>query len=213
MPCPLALAARQSHFLARRIAPARQLQHDRSQKSPNTARQESVAIFCQKAIPETQKGSFWNSPGLCGISGYQHLSSAVWDAAHLRTSSVGLERRDHRRIDNSVGVRWSDVGKIITNLDDRFGTEFNETDRLFVEQLHQDGASDENISQTALANPLDKFDLAVRQDLLKLMIQRIASNGDLVKRCSDEPDFGEIVLAGLAKAIHETVTQDSDTIR
>ena len=36
MPYLLALAARRSHFFAQRIAPARPLQHHRSQKSPNT---------------------------------------------------------------------------------------------------------------------------------------------------------------------------------
>ena len=68
------------------------------------------------------------------------------------------------------------LSEIIAKLNDRFGTAFTETDRLFMEQLQQDGANDEDISQTVLANTFEKFDLAVRQLLPKLMIDRMAGN-------------------------------------
>ncbi|MCY3960857.1 MAG: hypothetical protein OXG34_04205 [bacterium] len=91
-------------------------------------------------------------------------------------------------------------------LADRFGTAFDDSDRLFFEQIQEDGANDENISQTAAANPFEKFELAIRQELPKLMIDRMADNDEIVKRCLNDPDFQEIVFAGLAKGIYETVT-------
>ena len=98
------------------------------------------------------------------------------------------------------------LSEIIANLNDRFGTAFNESDRLFFEQIQEDGVNDENISQTATANPFEKFELAVRQELPKLMIGRMADNDEIVKRCLNDPAFQEIVFAGLAKGIYETVT-------
>lgn len=62
------------------------------------------------------------------------------------------------------------------------------------------------ISQTAEANPFEEFDLAVRQELPKLMISRMAGNDDIVKRCLNDLDFREIVFGGRARGIYETVT-------
>ncbi len=98
------------------------------------------------------------------------------------------------------------LSEIIANLNDRFGTAFSESDRLFFEQIQEDGANDKNISQTAAANPFEKFELAIRQELPRLMIDRMADNDEIVKRCLNEPDFQEIVFADLAKGIYETVT-------
>lgn len=100
----------------------------------------------------------------------------------------------------------SPLSEIIANLNDRFGTAFDESDRLFFEQLQQDGAGDENIGQTAAANPFEKFDLAIRPELPKLMVERMADNHEIVKRCLNDPDFREIVFAALAKGIYQTVT-------
>ena len=97
------------------------------------------------------------------------------------------------------------LSEIISNLNDRFGTAFTDTDRLFLEQLQQDGANDEDISQTVLANPFEKFDLAVRQLLPKLLVERMAGNDEIVSRCFNNNDFREIVYSGLARGIYETV--------
>ncbi|WP_419845053.1 type I restriction endonuclease subunit R [Candidatus Poriferisocius sp.] len=98
------------------------------------------------------------------------------------------------------------LSEIIANLNDRFGTAFDDSDRLFFEQIQEDGVNNENISQTAEANPFEKFELAMRQELPKLMIERMADNDEIVKRCLNDPDFREIVFAGLARGIYETVT-------
>ena len=54
--------------------------------------------------------------------------------------------------------------------------------------------------------PFEEFDLAMRQELPKLMIERMAGNAEIVKRCLNDPDFQAIVFAGLARGIYETVT-------
>ncbi len=98
------------------------------------------------------------------------------------------------------------LSEIIATLNDRFGTAFNESDRLFFEQLQQDGINDKNISQTASANPYEKFELAMHPELSKLMVNRMADNDEIVKRCLNDPAFGAIVFSGLAKGIYEAVT-------
>ncbi len=132
----------------------------------------------------------------------QHVSTGAIDLANEGTAvrsptEVGTGRTDEDE---------APLSEIIANLNDRFGTAFDDSDRLFFEQIQEDGVNNENISQTAEANPFEKFELAMRQELPKLMIERMADNDEIVKRCLNDPDFQAIVYAGLARGIYETVT-------
>ena len=98
------------------------------------------------------------------------------------------------------------LSEIISKLNDRFGTAFTDTDRLFLEQVQQDGVNNDDINQTVKANPYDKFELGVRALLKELIVKRMDTNGDFITRCFTNPDFEEIVLTGLARGIYEDVT-------
>ena len=97
------------------------------------------------------------------------------------------------------------LSEIIENLNDRFGTEFTEADRLFFEQIRESAVENDRIRQTALANSLDNFKLVISPQIQHLMYERMSENDALVSRFMDEEDFQEIVLAGLVREIHEAV--------
>ncbi len=130
----------------------------------------------------------------------QHVSSGAIELGDGGTVKSPTETGTGRTEEDEAPL-----SEIISKLNDRFGTAFTETDRLFLEQLEQDGANDEEISETALANPFEKFDLVVRQLIPKLLIDRMAGNDEIVSRCFNNPDFQEIVYAGLARGIYEAV--------
>ena len=89
------------------------------------------------------------------------------------------------------------LSEIIERLNDRFGTEFTDADRLFFEQIKESAVQNEGIRQTALANPLDKFKLGVeRAQIQQLMYERMGENDALVSRYMNEPEFQSIVLRG-----------------
>ena len=99
------------------------------------------------------------------------------------------------------------LSEIIERLNERFGTEFTHEDGLFIEQVRVRAVNDEAVRRMALANTLDKFNLGVRPEIGKLMIERMAGNDALVTRYLDDADFQEIVVNGLAQAIYEAVTE------
>ena len=49
------------------------------------------------------------------------------------------------------------VREIIKRLNDRFGTDFTDSERLFLEQVQNDAIDREDIRRTAEANTFDKF--------------------------------------------------------
>ena len=97
------------------------------------------------------------------------------------------------------------LSEIISVLNERFGTEFSEEDRLFFQQIKERATKDEQIIQTALANPLDKFQLGIRKLIEDLLIQRMADNDKIVTRYMDDPEFQNTAFPILAREIFEAV--------
>lgn len=92
-------------------------------------------------------------------------------------------------------------------LNERFGTEFTEEDRLFFEQIKEKACADDRVVQTANANPLDKFELGIRALIESFMIQRMSENDQIVSRYMDDHEFQNTVFPLLAKDIFETIKE------
>ncbi|HOS33835.1 MAG TPA: hypothetical protein PLO40_12765 [Spirochaetota bacterium] len=97
------------------------------------------------------------------------------------------------------------LSEIIKVINERFGTDFTEEDRLFFEQIKEQAENDERIIQTALANPLDKFELGIKAMIESLMMQCMAENDDIVTRYMDDSKFQEAIFTILAKEIYKNI--------
>ncbi len=97
------------------------------------------------------------------------------------------------------------LSEILKVLNDRFGTNFTEEDRLFFEQIREKATSNDQIVQLRRANPFDKFQLGLRQLIEDLMIQRMAENDKIVTRYMDDKAFGDAAFTILSKAIYDSI--------
>ena len=103
------------------------------------------------------------------------------------------------------------LSEIIQALNERFGTTFTDEDRLFFDQIKARATSDSQVVQTAMANPLDKFQLGVRKVIENLMIQRMLENDKIVTRYMDDSDFQRVAFPILSKEIFEAIRAQSST--
>ena len=99
------------------------------------------------------------------------------------------------------------LSEIIQALNDRFGTDFAEEDRLFFEQIKEKASRDERVIQTAKANTLEKFELGIQELIKDLMVQRMADNDSIVTRYMDDIDFQKTIFPLLAKDIYKNVLE------
>lgn len=97
------------------------------------------------------------------------------------------------------------LSEIIQVLNERFGTSFTEEDALFFEQIKARATANNQVIQTAMANPLDKFQLGVRKLLEDLMIQRMAENDKIVTRYMDDGEFQRTAFPILAREIFDAI--------
>jgi type I restriction enzyme, R subunit len=97
------------------------------------------------------------------------------------------------------------LSEIISALNERFGTEFSEEDRLFFQQIKERACNSEQVIQTALANPLDKFELGIRKLIEDLMIERMEQNDRIVTRYMADREFQATAFPILAREIFDAV--------
>ncbi len=97
------------------------------------------------------------------------------------------------------------LSEIIERLNERFSTDFTDEDRLFFEQIKERALRDEDVRQIAVANPLDKFSLGIRERVKQLMVERTSENDALVSRYLSDTEFQEIAFAVLAREIFQAV--------
>ena len=97
------------------------------------------------------------------------------------------------------------LSEIIARLNDRFGTDFTDEDRLFFEQVMERAVRDEDVRRMALANTYDKFALGFRPQLGKLMVERMGENDAIVTRFLDDAEFQQTASEVLAREVYEAV--------
>lgn len=103
------------------------------------------------------------------------------------------------------------LSEIIEVLNERFGTQFTEEDRLFFQQIKERACRDEQVIKTARANTLDKFELGIRKLIEELMIDRMTENDKIVTRYMSDKDFQSSAYPVLAKDIYQTI-RESDRV-
>jgi type I restriction enzyme R subunit len=97
------------------------------------------------------------------------------------------------------------LSEIIEVLNERFGTQFTGEDRLFFQQIKEKACKSKQVIETAMANPLDKFQLGIRKLIETLMIDRMSENDKIVTRYMADQDFQSSAFPILAREIFEAV--------
>ena len=101
------------------------------------------------------------------------------------------------------------LSEIIRTLNDRFGTNLTDEDRLFFEQVKERAVRDEEVRRTAKVNRFDNFALHVKGMIDRLMVERRSANNQLVDQYMTNRDYKEVVFGLLAKAVYDEVKGDA----
>jgi type I restriction enzyme R subunit len=97
------------------------------------------------------------------------------------------------------------LSKLVYIINERFGTDFNQADQYFFDQLVETAILDESIIKAAEVNPEDKFELVFKNLLQNLFIERIDQNEDIFARFMNDPSFQKIVTSWLASQAYNKI--------
>lgn len=103
----------------------------------------------------------------------------------------------------------SPLSQIIAALNERFGTEFDEGDKVFFTELKTRMANHESIQQSAQVNTREHV-LLLFESLFPGELQTmIETNFELYKRVTEEADFRSTVIAMLFEEVYESLKSES----
>lgn len=95
------------------------------------------------------------------------------------------------------------LSKIIEVLNDRFGTEFEDADKLFFDQIEVELMEDETLQTQAKVNKMDTFKFAFEEMFISKLIDRMEDNQEIFERILEDKDFGNFVKDIMMKKIYK----------
>ena len=95
------------------------------------------------------------------------------------------------------------LSRLIDIINERFGTNFNQADQLFFDQIVETATSDEALKQAAVVNPKDKFELVFKNLLETLFVERMDQNEEIFARFMNDPAFQKVVTNWLSSEAYQ----------
>ena len=90
------------------------------------------------------------------------------------------------------------LSQLIDIVNERFGTDFNQADQLFFDQIVEAAVADHGLQRAADVNPGDKFELVFKGLLESLFVERMDQNEEIFVRFMNDTSFQRIVTAWTA---------------
>ena len=103
------------------------------------------------------------------------------------------------------------LSQLIDVVNQRFGTDFNQADQLFFDQIVEAAMSDDGLRQAAAVNPEDKFELVFRNLLEQLFVERMDQNEEIFVRYMNDQPFQQVVNEWLASQAYRRL-RDEDAV-
>lgn len=102
------------------------------------------------------------------------------------------------------------LSEIIDVLNDRFGTDFDEADKFFFDQIEAELFSDETLKQQAQNNDIDNFKYGFEEVFIGKLIDRMEDNQKIFDKVMDSSEFKKTVQEWLLKKLYKRFN-DTDT--
>jgi type I restriction enzyme R subunit len=142
-------------------------------------------------------------------AGYQfddEVKLEYYRLQQISEGSITLKDGEARKLDGpgEVGsgvLREQPVplSQLIDVVNERFGTDFNQADQLFFDQIVQAAMGDDNLRRAAAVNSGDKFELLFKNVLERLFVDRMDQNEDIFVRFMNDVPFQKVVTTWMAE--------------
>jgi type I restriction enzyme, R subunit len=101
------------------------------------------------------------------------------------------------------------LSNIVEVLNDRFGTDLTDVDKLLLDQFEESWVADDELSNQAKNNTLDNFRLVFDRKFLQTIVTRIDANDEIYKRILDDEDFRATLGEFYLRKVYERLREDA----
>ncbi|OQX80878.1 MAG: restriction endonuclease subunit R [Bacteroidetes bacterium 4484_276] len=143
------------------------------------------------------------------------LAMEYYRLQKIKEGSIDLIKGEDGELDglSEAGIKRAKeekakLSEIIEVLNERFGTEFEEADKLFFEQIEAELIQDEKLQTQAKANKIDTFKYAFEDMFLNKLIERMDQNQDIFDKIIENKSFGNLVKELMLKKVYSKINED-----
>jgi len=136
----------------------------------------------------------------------------------ISEGSISLQEGQAVKLDGPTDVGTSVVNepnvplsRLVDFINNRFGTDFNQADQYFFDQVVETAIIDESIITAAIINPADKFELVFKNLLQNLFAERIDQNEEIFARFMNDNQFQKAVTTWLAEQAYNKIKAKTKT--
>ncbi|MCH7826462.1 MAG: type I restriction endonuclease subunit R [Bacteroidetes bacterium] len=99
------------------------------------------------------------------------------------------------------------LSEIIDILNNKFGTDFTEADKLFFDQIESELVEDETLQTQAKVNKIDTFKYAFEDLFLSKLVERMDQNQEIFEKILDDKEFGRNVQELMMKKVYYKINK------
>ena len=89
-----------------------------------------------------------------------------------------------------------------------FGTEFEEADRLFFEQIEAELMEDTTLQTQAKVNKIDTFKYAFEEMFIDKLIERMDQNQEIFEKILENQSFGNLVKELMMEKVYAKLNEE-----
>ncbi len=101
------------------------------------------------------------------------------------------------------------LSSIIDRINERFGTDFTESEKLSIEQIKEDFANDKVLVLKAKTNDIDDFRLAYDKAFMDKVVDRIRNNDKFFARILDDEEFRVALMDEMLNETYKRLRQEA----
>ncbi len=127
----------------------------------------------------------------------------------ISEGSISLQDGEARPLDGPTEVgsglvrpQPMPLSQLIDIVNERFGTDFNQADQLFFDQIVEAAVADDGLRQAAAVNPGDKFELVFKNLLENLFVERMDQNEEIFIRYMNDEAFQQVVSRWISSEVY-----------
>ncbi|CDO04306.1 Type I restriction enzyme EcoR124II R protein [Oceanobacillus picturae] len=99
------------------------------------------------------------------------------------------------------------LSSIIDRLNERFGTEFSETDKLSREQIKEDMINNEDLAQKAQSNTRENFKFSYEKAFLDFVISRMSQNEKFFMKMLENGEFRSFIMDDMFEEVYDGLNE------
>ncbi|HEY4894695.1 MAG TPA: DEAD/DEAH box helicase family protein [Solirubrobacteraceae bacterium] len=102
------------------------------------------------------------------------------------------------------------LSSIVELLNDRFGTDLTDVDKLLLDQFEESWVADGDLSDQAKNNSIENFRLVFARKFLQTIVTRVDANDEIYKRILDDEDFRATLGEFYLRKVYERLRQPDE---